>query len=209
MVGLSSRKRARADHLGPERRRPQVLDAALGIARKHGIRAVTMEAVADAIGVTKPVVYACYGSRDELVDELLAREEKRLLDGVMGALPQELDFADPDRMFREGFTALVRVVAEHPGSWQLVIGPEPDASVTKRYGHARRRVAARVAALMEVGFAQAGKEDAARKLPILVDLFMSAGDAAVAAMVRSRGAWTPEDLGAFMGRVVLAAIRSA
>ncbi len=207
MVG--TKKRARADHLGPERRRPQVLDAALAIARKSGIRAVTMEAVAEHVGVTKPVVYACFPSRDELIDALLEREEARLFEGVMAALRHELDFADPDRMFREGFVALLRVVTEHPGSWELVVGPERDPSVASRYGRARQRVAERVAALMQFAFAHVGKEDADRKLPILVDLFMSAGDAAVKAMVQSRGAWTPEDLGALMGRVVFAAIRSA
>lgn len=207
MVGNA--KRARADHLGPERRRPQVLDAALALARKSGIRAVTMELVAERVGVTKPVVYACYGSRDELVDALLEREEQRLFDGVMAALPAELDFQHPERMFRDGFVALLRVVAEHPGSWELVLAPEPDASVARRYGRARRRVAERVATLMEVAFAHLGKEDAPHKLPVLVELFMSAGDAAVRAMVRSRDAWTPEELGALMGRAVLAALRSA
>ena len=57
-VGKSVRERVRAAHLGPERRRPQVLDAALKIAVERGSHAVSMEAVAQSMGVTKPVVYA-------------------------------------------------------------------------------------------------------------------------------------------------------
>lgn len=207
MVG--NRQRTRAEHLGPDSRRPQVLDAALAIAERLGVRAVTMAGVAEALAVTKPVIYACYPGRDELIDALLAREEERLFTGVMAALPVQLDLDDPETMFREGFTALLSVVTRYPSSWQLVLAPDPDASVATRYGRSRARVSARVAELMRVAFEGVGKPDLERKLPILVDLFMSAGDAAVRAMLRDRDAWTPEALGAFIARVTLAALRSA
>ena len=57
--------RARAEHLGPERRRPQVLDTALEIAAEHGVANVTMALVAERMEVTRPVVYACYSGRGE------------------------------------------------------------------------------------------------------------------------------------------------
>jgi AcrR family transcriptional regulator len=72
-------KRRRATHLGPERRRPQVLDAALELFLKRGYEGTSMQAVADQAGVTKPVVYACYSSKDALFRALLEREENRIL----------------------------------------------------------------------------------------------------------------------------------
>lgn len=186
-----------------------MLDAALAIAEKQQIRGVTMEAVAAALRVTKPVVYACFASREELITALLEREQARLFDGVMAALPATLDFADPEKMFADGFAALLAVTAEHPSAWELVFAAEPDPAVAARYGHARARVAARVAELMQIGLAHRGAEDVAHKLPFLVELFMSAGDAAVRTMVRDRESWTPKDLGAFVGRVVFSALRSA
>ena len=66
-----------------------------------------------------------------------------------------------------------------------------------------------VAALMQIGLTRAGTESAARKLPILVELFMCAGDAAVRTILRNPDAWTHPELGAFIGRVVLGALRSA
>jgi AcrR family transcriptional regulator len=167
-----------------------------------------MEAVAKALDVTKPVVYACFASREALLDALLAREEERLLADVMGALPQQLDPSDPDAMFREGFTALLRVVATRPRTWQFVLA-EADASVGERYGKARARVAARVEELMRLGLARRGAEHIERKLPVLVALFMSAGDVAVRAMGDKRATWTAEELGPLIGRVVLAALRAA
>src|SRR5262249_51657456 len=74
--------RRRAAHLGPERRRPLVLDAALGLFVERGYRGTAMEAIAEAAGVTKPVVYECYPSKAELFRALLEREEGRLLEAV-------------------------------------------------------------------------------------------------------------------------------
>lgn len=185
-----------------------MLDAALGIAEKSGIRAVSMQAVAAALRVTKPVVYACFPSRDALLEALLEREEERLVTAVMAALPQQLNPDDPDTMFRDGFTALLRVVVAHPRSWHLVLA-HPDPTVTERYGRGRARVAARVEDLMRLGLSRRGVTDVDKKLPVLVELFMAAGDTAVRAMNEAREKWTPEDLGALMGRMVLAALRAA
>ena len=40
-----TRPRVRAEHLGPEKRRPQILDAALDLATEHGIGALTIGAL--------------------------------------------------------------------------------------------------------------------------------------------------------------------
>jgi hypothetical protein len=62
---------------------------------------------------------------------------------------------------------------------------------------------------MRIGLAKAGTEDLERKLPVLVDLFMFSGDTAVRAWRRDHTSWTKEDLAAFIGRVVLAALDAA
>src|SRR6266404_9179674 len=77
--------RKRAAHLGPERRRPEMLDAALELFLEHGYDGTSMQAVADEAGVTKPVVYACFESKDELFRSLLRREEERILAEIQGA----------------------------------------------------------------------------------------------------------------------------
>src|SRR5947208_14246487 len=77
--------RKRAAHLGPERRRPEVLDAALKLFLKGGYDGTSMQAVADEAGVTKPVVYACFDSKDQLFRALLRREEDRILAEIQGA----------------------------------------------------------------------------------------------------------------------------
>src|SRR5687768_2696668 len=96
-------KRERAAHLGPERRRPLILDAALKLFVKQGYHGTSMEAIAKAAEVTKPVVYDCYAGKEELFEALLKREERRLLEAVGAAFPTELDLSDIEGLMREGF----------------------------------------------------------------------------------------------------------
>src|SRR5881275_911507 len=83
--------RQRAAHLGPERRRPLVLDAAFGLFVERGYEGTSMEAIAAAAGVTKPVVYDCFASKEELFAALLRREESRVLGQIAAALPRGAD----------------------------------------------------------------------------------------------------------------------
>ncbi|MDB5974711.1 MAG: transcriptional regulator, TetR family domain protein [Nevskia sp.] len=208
-VGKARNKQTRAAHLGPERRRPQVLDAALKLAVARGSHAVSMEAVAQAMGVTKPVVYACFASREELLEALLAREEQRLFAAVTAALPARPSFDKPERLLIEGFQALLKGAAAHADSWQLVFAANADPAVADRYKQAREQVAQQVGTLMAPGLRLWGIQDVPRKLPVLVEFFMSAGDGAVRTLVNGQGQWTPEELGALVGRIVHGALRKA
>src|SRR5437868_5200776 len=98
--------RKRAAHLGPERRRPEVLDAALDLFLEHGYDGTSMQAVADRAGVTKPVVYACFPGKDELFRALLAREEARILAEIQGAF-ENADLADPETTLIDGYTGFL------------------------------------------------------------------------------------------------------
>ncbi len=129
------RPRQRAQHLGPERRRPQVLDTALRIAVEDGIAAVTVAAVAERMSVTRPVIYACFADRVELIDALIQREEGYLLDGIVATLPRRRVEAD-EEVFVEGFRALLETVATRPDTWKLLYG-NPDPAVANSFGRGR------------------------------------------------------------------------
>lgn len=119
----------------PERRRPQVLDTALQIAADDGVAAVTIAAVADRMKVTRPVVYACFADRVELIEALLRREEDLMLAGVMAALPRRRVEAD-EAVFVEGFRALLHTATARPDAWRLLYG-NPDPAVASSFGRGR------------------------------------------------------------------------
>ena len=111
--------RSRAEHLGPERRRPQVLDAALSIAAEHGLAGVTMATVSQRMGVSRPVVYDCYPGRGEVLVALLDRETEGDTGRLLAILPP-LKTGSVEQMFVDGFRIAARrcvraagVVAHH------------------------------------------------------------------------------------------------
>ncbi|MFF0493874.1 TetR/AcrR family transcriptional regulator [Nocardia sp. NPDC004068] len=201
------RPRQRAQHLGPERRRPQVLDAALRIAVEDGIAAVTVAAVAERMNVTRPVVYACFADRVELLEALIRREERVLLDGIVAALPRRRVEAD-EEVFVEGFRALLETVAARPDTWKLLSG-NPDPAVVHSFGRGRQVALERCTRRLRPTLRAWGIADAERKLPALVELWVSAGEGAVRTLLSGEGDWTPEDLGAFVGAAVYRALRGA
>ncbi|WP_227979393.1 TetR/AcrR family transcriptional regulator [Nocardia spumae] len=200
------RPRQRAQHLGPERRRPQVLDAALRIAVDDGVAAVTIAAIADRLNVTRPVVYACYADRVELINALIQREEGYLLGGIVDALPPRRVEAD-EEVFVDGFRALLETVTKRPDTWKLLYG-NPDPAVASSFGRGRRFAVERCTRRLRPTLEAWGTEDAERKLPALVELWVSAGEGAVRTLMSS-GDWNPQDLGAFVGAAVYRALRSA
>jgi AcrR family transcriptional regulator len=208
-VGIAGKKPVRAAHLGPERRRPQILDAALKLVAERGIHAVHMEAVAQAVGVAKPVIYACFSSREDLLNALLEREEQRLFAGVMAALPKQMDPTDPERLTTEGFRALFKVVEQHRDSWRLVLAAESDPGVSERHREARRLVALRVSQLVEGWLRFRRVKDARRRSPVLVEMFMSICEGMVRSLLDGRVDWAVDDLGAYVGGLVLAAFQQA
>ncbi|MGW5519622.1 TetR/AcrR family transcriptional regulator [Nocardia africana] len=201
------RPRQRAQHLGPERRRPQVLDAALRIAADEGIAAVTIAAVAERLTVTRPVVYACFADRVELINALIQREEGLLLAGIMDALPPRRVEAD-EEVFVEGFRALLETVSKRPDTWKLLHG-NPDPAVASSFGRGRSVAVERCTRRLRPTLEAWGTVDAERKLPALVELWVSAGEGAVRTLLTEGDKWTPQDLGAFVGAAVYRALRSA
>ncbi|WP_069164803.1 TetR/AcrR family transcriptional regulator [Nocardia altamirensis] len=197
----------RAPHLGPERRRPQVLDTALAIAIEHGIAAVTMASIAERMQVTRPVVYACFADRVELIEALIQREESYLVDGLLEVLPPRHVNAD-ETVFVEGFRALLVKAAARPDAWRLLYG-NPDPAVADSFGRGRTLAVERCTTLLRPTLRAWGTADAERKLPILVEQWVSAGEGAVRSLLAAEDEWTPQDLGAFVGAAVYRALRNA
>ena len=96
-----------------------MLDAALELFLESGYQGTSMEAVARAAGVTKPVVYACFDGKDELFRALLAREEERILGEIQAAF-EGIDLSDPETTLIEGFTGFLRAVAASPDVYRLI-----------------------------------------------------------------------------------------
>jgi AcrR family transcriptional regulator len=195
-------RRRRAAHLGPERRRPLVLDAALGLFVERGYRGTAMEAIAEAAGVTKPVVYECYPSKAELFGVLLEREERRLLEAVAAALPSDSSAADLEPLAVGAFTALLHAAAAAPDSWRVVFASEHGAEpeIRRRFHRGREAVIAQLAALLAEVLEARGRTDR-RLAAALAELLASLGEGGVRLLLADGSDWTAEELGVLLGRI--------
>ncbi|MCV7209702.1 TetR/AcrR family transcriptional regulator [Mycolicibacterium canariasense] len=206
-VGTAVKRRA--SHLGPERRRPLVLDAAMEIALADGIPAVTIEAIAARLGVTRPVVYACYANRIDLLTALLEREERTLLEGVLSAYPAPGSFPKTEAAYVAGMQALLGTVAAHPDTWRMLFCANPGRDVAETFSRGRRRIAEQFERLVRPDLVRWGTVDAERKAPVLVELFVSMAESAVRSLLDADNAHTAEELGELVGRAAFRAIRGA
>jgi AcrR family transcriptional regulator len=204
--GGSGRGRMRAPHLGPERRRPLVLDAAFRVFLERGYEGASMEAIAEAAGVTKPVVYDCYPSKEELFAELLRREEERVLAEVAAALPRHLDLDDPEPTLARGFVAFLRAVALSPDAYRVIFLGEGGANIAVarrvRRGREQQVEAIALRARRRLSGRRAGAD--AEHVALLVgQTVVALAEAGARALLADPEAWTPESLGALLARLAV------
>lgn len=199
--------RRRAEHLGPERRRPQILDAALAIAVTDGISAVTIASVAERLDVTRPVIYTCFENRVDMIAELVQREEIRLRTSLDTVLRKRNVNADVD-VFVDGFRALLQTVDEQPDTWRLVYA-SPDSDVASFFGQGRARTVARCTEMLRPTLLAWGMpaDEVGKKLPAMVELWVSAGEGAVRTLLSAED-WEPDELAEFLGKSLFNALRS-
>src|SRR3954454_19724755 len=66
---------------GRPSRREQILHAAAQLFAERGSRAVGVDDVGAAVGVTRPAIYRHFASKDAMLAEMLLRISERLLEG--------------------------------------------------------------------------------------------------------------------------------
>jgi AcrR family transcriptional regulator len=146
-------KRPYAPRMPPEERRSQILDAALAHLAEQGYERVSMEGIARASGVTKPVVYDLFGTLADLLEALLEREEERALLQLAELLPQPDPDSDPEELLIEGISAFLRAVEARPQAWQLILTPVEamPAMVRERVERGRNRIAEQLEGIVRWG----------------------------------------------------------
>jgi len=102
-------------------RRQQLLDTALGTFARLGYHDASMNDIAEAAGVTKPVLYQHFGSKRELFLEVLsdvaAGMRRTVRDATMAAV-------GPHQQVQMGFAAWFRWVDEHRDGFHVLFSGE-------------------------------------------------------------------------------------
>jgi AcrR family transcriptional regulator len=129
-------------------RRRQLLDTALEVFAADGFHGTSMNDVAEAAGVTKPVLYQHFASKRQLYLELLEDVGTRLSDVIAAATAHA---GGPHEQVENGFAAYFHFVAEHRSAYQLLFGggSRRDTEFADAVRRVEEHVAASVEALIE------------------------------------------------------------
>ncbi|GAA5177156.1 TetR/AcrR family transcriptional regulator [Rugosimonospora acidiphila] len=115
-----------------------MLDAAVAVFSAVGFHNASMDEIAARAGISKPMVYAYLGSKEELFIACLHREGTRLMEAIVsavvpplaGPVPAEPESAlPPDEQLWRGLRAFFTFVGDHRDGWSVLYrqarGQEP------------------------------------------------------------------------------------
>jgi AcrR family transcriptional regulator len=100
-------------------RREQILDVALEVFAARGFHGTSMNDVAEAVGVTKPVLYQHFDSKRDLYQALIDEVGNRLLANIAKAAAEATDGKSQTEL---GFRAYFRWVSDDHDAFRFLFG---------------------------------------------------------------------------------------
>lgn len=102
-----------------ELRRRQLLELATQLFTERGYAAASMDELAARAGVSKPVIYSQFGSKEGLLVASIESLGVELNESVAAAVVAE---TEPEDLLRAGSLAFFRFVGERHATWAMVFG---------------------------------------------------------------------------------------
>ena len=137
---------ARPIRMSAAERREQLLDVTKTIVAERGFHAVSIEAVARAAGISRPIVYGHFHDLPRLLEALVKRESARALAQLERVLPEDLGDGAPGEQLLGGLRGYLEAVRSDPATWRLVLMP-PEGAPELLHDEIRRGRAAVIAQL--------------------------------------------------------------
>ena len=154
-----SSRRARSERPRPERvrmsgreRREQLVDVGRSLFADKGFEAVTIEEIAAKAGVSKPVVYEHFGSKDGLYAVIVDREMNILLAMVSDSLTAD----NPRALLEQAARALFDYIEGRSDGFRVLVRDSPVAQNTGNFASLLRDVASQVEARLAGEFESVG-----------------------------------------------------
>ncbi|MGO1053932.1 TetR/AcrR family transcriptional regulator [Crossiella sp. CA198] len=108
---------ARAKRLPRAVRERQILDAAVAVFSQRGYHAASMDEISEVAGISKPMIYAYLGAKEELFAACIQREATRLVEAIAGVVDESLP---PREQLWRGIQGFFAFVADNRDSWRVL-----------------------------------------------------------------------------------------
>ncbi|WP_422753882.1 TetR/AcrR family transcriptional regulator [Micromonospora sp. WMMD708] len=155
-------------------REQQMLDAAVKVFSRRGFHAASMDEIAEDAGISKPMVYAYLGTKEELFIACLHRETARMMLAIAGAAAPDLP---PDQRLWRGLRAFFGFVGAHRDGWAVLYrqarGSQPFAA---ELAAMRARLVDVVAGMLDHALRVRGREVAATELEVVAYALVGASE---------------------------------
>jgi AcrR family transcriptional regulator len=132
-----------------ERREQLILDVAGQVFARAGYESASMDDIADRAGVSKPMLYTYFGSKEGLYLAYIERAGGELVERLVSAKPTD---GSPASVLRARITEFLSFVEEHRDGW-LVLFRELGSTrpFAERVAKLRERIAAAIRRMVEDG----------------------------------------------------------
>lgn len=158
---LTDGKEKVRSRLTPAERAEQLLDVAFRTFVRLGYEGTSVEKVASEAGVTKPVIYTYFRSKEDLYTEVLVRQQNTFSAAVQERVGPRFSAEDPETTIRTVYEEMFRYAAEGPEVARFIYsrftdGPKGFAEQQEEW---RREHLDRMAGLFAGTFRQMSEED--------------------------------------------------
>ncbi|MEU1752288.1 TetR/AcrR family transcriptional regulator [Micromonospora matsumotoense] len=155
-------------------REQQMLDAAVKVFSRRGFHAASMDEIAEDAGISKPMVYAYLGTKEELFIACLHRETARMVVAIAGAAAPDLP---ADQRLWRGLRAFFGFVGAHRDGWAVLYrqarGSQPFAA---ELAAMRARLVEVVAGMLDHALRARGREVAGTELEVVAYALVGASE---------------------------------
>jgi len=128
-------------------RREQIAEAAMSLVANHGLRRLSMAAVARRVGLVPSGIYRHFKNKDELIDAILDRVEQRLLANVEAAKSAA---AAPLEQLKDILLRHIRFIREGRAIPRIILSYDAHAGRPQRQQRILKIIAAYTAAIGEI-----------------------------------------------------------
>ena len=127
--------RTRARRMSPEARQQAIVAAAIALFLEKGSASSSLEQIACAAGISKPLIYKYFPNREALLTAILEREFTALSGQGLNSIP---DATDIEQVIRSTVERALRYYHEH-GPILRLLAAEPSLSDLTRAGNQTSR----------------------------------------------------------------------
>ncbi len=150
----------RSKRLSGAQRRAQLIEVGCQVFAEHGYAATSVEEIARAASVSKPIIYEHFGGKEGLYAVIVDREMSAVYQRIVDAMSAGVAGVARER-FERAVLAFLAYVEERPDGFRVLTRDAPMSMAGRGMGGVMSALSERVETIFEEEFIAAGRDPTA------------------------------------------------